>query len=255
MMKTADGLNKAYEMLQPASSANLIFDFFKDPNGDYASVTKLLKCKDMTDGSVSDYIPQLARQDPNLWGLSICTIDGQRVSLGDHKSTFCIQSVSKTFNYSIVASDLGPDVVHAYVGHEPSGRLFDEICLDGTGKPHNPMINSGAIIVTSLIKKGMSMADRFDYVLRGYRKMAGGEHIGFDNAIFLSERDAADRNFALSYYMKENECFPVGTKSLREELELYLQLCSLETNCDTLSVMAATLANGGMRKPLNNSNR
>jgi len=56
------------------------------------------------------------------------------------------------------------DYVHSFVGHEPSGRLFNEICLDSSGKPHNPMINSGAIIVTSLMKKGLPMADRYDFV-------------------------------------------------------------------------------------------
>ncbi|CAD6195806.1 unnamed protein product [Caenorhabditis auriculariae] len=178
--------------------------------------------------------------------MSICTIDGQRFSLGDSKDMFCVQSVSKAFNYAIVSSDLGVDVVHKYVGHEPSGRLFNEICLDGNGKPHNPLINAGAIIVTSLIRNHQSMADRFDFVLNQYRKLAGGEHVGFNNATFLSERDTADRNYALSYYMKENGCFPPGTQGLREELDLYFQLCSLETNCDTAAVMAATLANGGV---------
>ncbi|GMS82225.1 hypothetical protein PENTCL1PPCAC_4400 [Pristionchus entomophagus] len=210
---------------------------------------------EVTLGQVATYIPQLARMDPNLWGMSICTIDGQRFSLGDCKTNFCFQSVSKAFNYAIVASDIGADVVHSYIGHEPSGRLFNEICLDTNGKPHNPMINAGAIIVTTLIKNGLPMADRFDFVLNEYKKLAGGEHIGFNNATFLSERDTADRNYALSYYMKENKCFPRGTQvgdmmGLREELDLYFQLCSLETNCESLAVMAATLANGGVC-PLN----
>uniref|UniRef100_A0AC34FBB4 Glutaminase n=1 Tax=Panagrolaimus sp. ES5 TaxID=591445 RepID=A0AC34FBB4_9BILA len=203
-------------------------------------------CRSETSGNVATYIPQLARQDPNRWGLSICTIDGQKFSLGDSKIPFCVQSVSKAFNYAIVASDSGADYVHSYVGHEPSGRLYNEICLDANGKPHNPMINAGAIIVTSLLKKGWKMADRYDFALNEYKKLAGGGYVGFNNATFLSERETADRNYALSYYMKENKCFPEDIQSLREELDFYFQLCSLETTCESAAVMAATLANGGV---------
>uniref|UniRef100_A0A914X683 glutaminase n=1 Tax=Plectus sambesii TaxID=2011161 RepID=A0A914X683_9BILA len=204
------------------------------------------KCKTVSTGKVATYIPQLARQDPNQWGVSICTVDGQRVSFGSARTPFCFQSVSKAFTYAIVASEIGADAVHSYVGQEPSGRLFNDICLDGSGKPHNPMVNSGAIIVSTLLKSGMDMADRFDHVLTEYKKLAGGEYIGFNNATFLSERDTADRNFALSYYMKEYECFPKGVTSVRDTLDFYFQLCSLETNCESASVMAATLANGGV---------
>ncbi|KAM3719809.1 putative glutaminase [Dirofilaria immitis] len=203
------------------------------------------ECANIHEGKVADYIPQLARVDPKKWGLSICTIDGQRISYGDARLPFCFQSISKAFNYAIVASDLGADFVHNYVGHEPSGRLFNEICLDCNGKPHNPLINAGAIVVTSLLKMGHKMADRYDFVLNQYRKLAGGGYIGFNNATFLSERDTADRNYALSYYMKENNCFP-GSISLRDELDFYFQLCSLETTCESAAVMAATLANGGV---------
>lgn len=79
---------------------------------------------------MADYIPQLARADPNKWGVSICTIDGQRISFGDSKETFCFQSISKAFTYGIAASDLGANFIHQYVGQEPSGRLFNDICLD-----------------------------------------------------------------------------------------------------------------------------
>ncbi|PAV80316.1 hypothetical protein WR25_21635 [Diploscapter pachys] len=204
------------------------------------------ECSTISDGKVATYIPQLARVSPNIWGMSICTIDGQRFSLGDSNTPFCVQSVSKAFNYAIVSSDVGSDKVHQYVGHEPSGRLFNEICLDGNGKPHNPMINAGAIIMTSLIRNDLDMADRFEFVLNEYKKMAGGEFIGFNNATFVSERATADRNYALSYYMKENKCFPPGTRALRDELDLYFQLCSVEATCESAAVMAATLANGGV---------
>uniref|UniRef100_A0A0N4UBR0 glutaminase n=1 Tax=Dracunculus medinensis TaxID=318479 RepID=A0A0N4UBR0_DRAME len=204
------------------------------------------ECRELHDGNVATYIPQLARQDPNKWGVSICTIDGQRISFGDSKHHFCFQSISKAFNYAILASDVGADYVHDFVGHEPSGRLFNEICLDCNGKPHNPLINAGAIVVTSLLKSQYEMADRYDFVLNEYKKLAGGGYVGFNNSTFLSERDNANRNYALSYYMKENNCFPPSIKSLREELDFYFQLCSLETNCESAAVMAATLANGGV---------
>ena len=55
----------------------------------------------------------------------------------------------------------GSESVHKYVGREPSGRSFNEICLDHNNQPHNPMINSGAIVTSSLIKPDINMADRF----------------------------------------------------------------------------------------------
>lgn len=77
---------------------------------------------------------------------------------------FCLQSVSKAFNYAIASSELGADYVHQFIGQEPSGRLFNEICLDAQNKPHSPLINSGAIVATSLIKNKLNLADRFDHV-------------------------------------------------------------------------------------------
>lgn len=79
------------------------------------------------------------------------------------------------------------------------------------------MVNSGAIVITSLIKNKDTMADRFDHVLNQYRKIAGNEYIGFNNATFLSERATADRNYALSYFMKENRCFPREVRRLAVE--------------------------------------
>ncbi|GMR60675.1 hypothetical protein PMAYCL1PPCAC_30870 [Pristionchus mayeri] len=201
----------------------------------------------VTEGEVASYIPQLARANPNWFGFSMCTVDGSRCHLGDSKVPFCLQSVSKAFNYAAVSTDVGYEAIHKYVGHEPSGRLFNEICLDSEQKPHNPMINAGAILVTSLIKTKWPMAERFDFIIEKYRKLAGTYPVEFNNATFLSERDTADRNYALAYYMKEHNCFPHNEiMNLREELELYFQLCSLECNCETLAVMAATLANGGI---------
>lgn len=71
----------------------------------------------------------------------------------------------------------------------------------------------------------------------------------FSNATFLSERATADRNFCLAYLMKEKGAFAKDVDSserLVEVLELYFQCCSIELNCEELSLVAATLANSGI---------
>lgn len=168
------------------------------------------KARTNTAGKVADYIPQLARYSPDYWGVSICTVDGQRHSIGDTDIPFCLQSTSKPLNYVIALEDLGSETVHQYVGQEPSGRIFNELILDQNRMPHNPLINAGAILTVSMIQRELKLADRFDYIMRIIRAMAGGEYVGFSNPTFLSERETADRNYALGYYMKENHCFPEG---------------------------------------------
>ncbi|XP_050474425.1 glutaminase liver isoform, mitochondrial isoform X5 [Bombus huntii] len=207
------------------------------------------KCKSNSEGKVASYIPQLARMNPDYWGVSVCTIDGQRFSIGDTSIPFTLQSCSKPLTYAIALDRLGQEVVHQYVGQEPSGRNFNELVLDYNKKPHNPMINAGAILICSLlkslIKPEMTLAEKFDFTINYFKRLAGEENLGFNNAVFLSEREAADRNYALGFYMREHNCYP-DKSNLKEILDFYFQCCSMEANCDTMSVMAATLANGGI---------
>ncbi|CAL4208274.1 unnamed protein product, partial [Meganyctiphanes norvegica] len=159
---------------------------------------------------------------------------------------------NKPLTYALAAGEYGTDYVHSYVGMEPSGRNFNELCLDANNKPHNPMINAGAIMTASLVKRDLSAADRFDWVFNQFKRLCGGEHLGFNNAVFLSERQCADRNFALAYYMMENKSFPKGT-TVHETLDFYFQLCSMEITAESGAVIAATLANGGIN-PLTGDN-
>ncbi|MDX2705345.1 glutaminase A [Streptomyces sp. PA03-6a] len=197
------------------------------------------------DGRVADYIPQLGRVDPEKFGIALCTIDGQRFAVGDADTLFCVQSVCKPINYCLTLEEHGADVVHRHVGREPSGRGFNELTLNSDGLPHNPMINSGAIMSCSLIRPQQDTADRFDYVAETWRRLSGGGAVGFNNAVYLSERRTADRNFALGYFMREHGSFPEGT-DLVETLEFYFQCCSIEVDARSLSAVAASLANGGV---------
>ena len=54
-----------------------------------------------------------------------------RYSNGDTSVPFSLQSCSKPLTYCMVQStDEYIERVHKYVGHEPSGRSFNEISLD-----------------------------------------------------------------------------------------------------------------------------
>uniref|UniRef100_A0A9J7XW43 glutaminase n=1 Tax=Cyprinus carpio carpio TaxID=630221 RepID=A0A9J7XW43_CYPCA len=185
-------------------------------------------------GKVANYIPQLAKFSPDLWGVSLCTVDGQRHAIGDTNLPFCLQSCVMPLEYALAVHEAGTEQVHKYVGKEPSGLKFNKLYLDEEDKPHNPMVNAGAIVISSLLKM-------MDYL----KKMAGREYVAFSNATFQSEKETGDRNYAIGYYLKEKKCFPSGA-DMMAALDFYFQLCSIEVTCESGSVMAATLANGGI---------
>ena len=215
------------------------FNSFRD------KITELYNdVKKNKDGNVADYIPQLARVNPEYFGLSVMTVDGQTFSLGESEEPFSVQSTSKPISYCIALEDRGEELVHNHVGQEPSGMKFNQLALNDRGLPHNPMINAGAIMTASLIKPQLESADRFDYVLSIWNKLFGDKKAGFNNSVYLSERQSADRNFALGYLMREHKAFEENF-DLVETLEFYFQCCSIEANCQQMAALGATLANGG----------
>lgn len=196
-------------------------------------------------GQLANYIPQLEKVDPEKFAVSVCTVDGQRFNLGDAEDYFCVQSCSKPITYCLALEARGEEEVHKYVGAEPSGKTFNELTLNSKSQPHNPMINAGAIMCGALLKsETLDASARFDYVMKQWTECAGQEKVGFDNAVYLSERQTADRNFALAYFMREKKAFPAGV-DLLDALEFYFQCCSIEITTRAMSIVAATLANGG----------
>jgi glutaminase len=172
-------------------------------------------------------------------------VAGEQAAFGDSEVGFCIQSCCKPINYAFALEELGEEQVHRYIGREPSGRRFNELTLDEDGRPHNPMVNAGAIVCCSLLFAGKDPAERFELVMERWAALAGGERAGFSNAIYQSERQTADRNYAIGYMLRERKAFPAGA-NLIENLEFYFQCCAIEQNCRRLAVVAATLANGGI---------
>ena len=204
--------------------------------------------KNENGGKVADYIPELACIDPKLFGVSVCDINGNIHNFGNYEKHFCLQSCSKPLSYCKAYDELGKNELHKHVGYEPSGQSFNAFILNKNGLPHNPMINSGAIMVASQIGKKLEPGKRFNILKECYSQLAGNMHVGFDNSVFLSEQHHADRNISLAYYMRENGAFneQLSPHEMSENLNLYFQQCSTTITCEMGSIISATLANGGV---------
>jgi len=241
--KFSEAIAPSVALVEQALQGRLVIPDFENFCTEMQEIYDITKTN--TDGAVADYIPQLGRVNPDQYGVSLCTIDGQRFSIGESDVRFCIQSSTKPINYCLALEANDTEKVHNHVGREPSGRGFNELALNHNGRPHNPMINAGAIMTCSLIKPELNVADRFDYVMEQWAELAGGQKPSFSNSVYLSERQSADRNFALGYFMRENKAFPENTE-LVDILEFYFQSCSIEMTAEMMSMVAATLANGGI---------
>lgn len=209
--------------------------------------------KNIEGGKIADYIPELACVDPNLFGVSICDTNGNLYNFGDYDKYFCLQSCSKPLSYCIAYDEVGKEELHKCVGYEPSGQAFNAFILNKKGLPHNPMINSGAIMVSSQVGKKMEPGKRFNILKKKYSKLSGNKTVGFDNSVFLSEQHNADRNISLAYYMRENGAFNehLSPNEISENLNLYFQQCSTTITCEMGAIISSTLANGGL-SPITN---
>jgi glutaminase len=194
------------------------------------------------EGAVATYIPELAKADPEWFGICVVTADGQVFEVGDHQQLFSIQSVSKPFVFGLAVEDHGREDVLSKVGVEPTGEAFNSIVLDEcTNRPYNPMVNAGAIATGDMIE-GADFADRIRRQLEMFsRYMGRTAHI--DNAVYMSERTTGHRNRAIAHLMLN---FNMIQDRVEQSLDLYFQQCSVLVNCHDLAVMGATLANGGV---------
>jgi glutaminase len=193
-------------------------------------------------GAVADYIPELAKADPDSFGLALVSMDGHRYAAGDADMPFTIQSISKPFVYALALGDLGEDEVLARVGVEPSGEAFNAIRLEPpTGRPPNPMVNAGALLTTSLVRADDPEA-RFARILSFLSALAGHQ-LEIDEAVYASELSTANRNRALAYLMRS-----LGSldEDVEKTIDVYCRQCAVSVTTVDLAVMAATLGNGGV---------
>ena len=199
------------------------------------------QCLPAVDGSVADYIPELAVVDPEAFGVAVATSSGQLSTHGDVDREFTIQSISKAFNYCLALELLGREEVLRHVGAEPSGDAFNAIVFDPlTERPFNPMVNAGAITVCGLLRRALG-DEALPFVLDRFSR-AAGRSLQISEAVYRSEAATGHRNRAIGHLLVN-----VGAASepIEPTLELYFQLCSVLVNAADLAWMGATLANIG----------
>jgi glutaminase len=195
------------------------------------------------DGRVASYIPELARADPGWFGVAVCTADGRVAEAGDARQRFTIQSASKPFTYGLALEEWGVEHVLSKVGVEPTGDAFNAVAVDESSRrPYNPMVNAGAIAVADLIP-GADPTARLHRLLQCFRRYVGHSDVYVDMPTFTSERSTGHRNRAIAHLMRG---FGMVGGRLDETLDLYFQQCAILVCCRDLSVMAATLASGGV---------
>ncbi|MGE0028564.1 MAG: glutaminase A [Thermoleophilia bacterium] len=196
---------------------------------------------ELRDGAVADYIPELGRADPELFGIAVATADGAVHASGDTDHSFTIQSISKALIFGMALEHHGLDAVLARVGVEPTGDAFNSIEVDErSGRPFNPMVNAGAIVTTSLVAGEDHNRCRDSLV--AYMSRFAGRPLTIDEAVYASERATGDRNRAMAWFMR-------GLGMLDDvdaALDLYFAQCSVLVTTRDLAVIAATLANGGV---------
>src|SRR4030095_7504315 len=208
--------------------------------------------RNLKEGKNADYIPALAKVDPNLFGIAVVTTDGKVYTAGDVNTEVSIQSISKVFTMAQVIQEQGLESVEKQIGVDATGARFNSIIavegvrtVVGTGAPEmNPLVNPGAISAPSMVRG--SSADEVWNKIIGFHNDAAGRQLSVLQDVYKSESDTNQRNQAISAlmlaygYIKDN---------WQQAVDLYTRQCSIGVNAKDLAVMGATLAAGG-RNPV-----
>lgn len=193
------------------------------------------------EGSVANYIPQLAKVNPEKFGIHLCCLNEGNYAMGDSNEKFSIQSISKVLSLTLAFSMMG-DKLWERVGVEPSGNPFNSLIQLETenGIPRNPLINSGALVISDILVSNLAnpKADYLSFI----RKISGSDEIQYNTAVANSEKETGFRNTALINFMKS---FGNIKNDPETVLDFYFHLCSIEMTCKELARTFLLFANHG----------
>lgn len=193
-------------------------------------------------GAVANYIPELAKANPGKLGMTVIFDDGKMISAGDSETYFTMQSVVKPIILLAALIDAGEEKVRNLVGVESTGKPFDAFNYSDQAlrREHiNPMINTGAIALCTLIK-GKDYNEKFTRLLELTREMADNPNLLVDENTYLSEKATGNKNRALAYMLK---AYGMIDDNIEDVLDCYFRACSIHVTSVDLAKIAFRLAN------------
>ena len=195
-------------------------------------------------GKVASYIPELANVDADRFGIHVSMENGKQYFAGDHLAQFTMQSVVKPLILLQALMDSGPDAVRELVGVEATGKPFDAFNYSdqALSSAHiNPMINTGAIALCTLIQ-GDTYRDKFDRLLALASRLTDNPQLDVDEAVYRSEKMTGSKNRALAYMLK---AYGLISDPVEDILDFYFRACSISVNCADLAKTAHIFASHG----------
>ena len=204
-----------------------------------------LKLKNTKGGKNADYIPELKKVNPNLYSISIFTVDGYEYDIGDYETKFAIQSCSKVFTLALALEKIGISALKSKIGTHKSYEKFNSIHAIENDKTHtiNPFDNGGAMATTSLLYEKTKTKTSIEKQIIDNMSKYAGTQLSVDKKIYLSEITNAEHNLAIAYLLKSYDRFYADVD---KTVDVYTKQCSVTVTTSELAVMAATLANKGV---------
>ena len=199
--------------------------------------------KTNTDGKNADYIPYLANINKNLFGISICLLNGQTIQLGDTEYKFGIESVSKVHTAILVLRQYGAQQLLEKIGADATGLPFNSIfaILLENDHPSTPLVNAGAIAACSMVKPIADPENKWKAIVDNITDLCGSAPQLIDE-LYKSESETNFNNRSIKWLLKNyNRIYDDPTMSL----DLYTRQCSLGITATQLSICGATIANNG----------
>lgn len=200
--------------------------------------------KTNTDGKNADYIPYLANINKDLFGISICLLDGSTIQFGDAEYCFGIESVSKVHTAILALRQYGAQKLLDMIGADATGLPFNSIMaiLLENDHPSTPLVNAGAITACSMVKPLGDSAKKWEAIVSNITELCGSAPLLIDE-LYKSESATNFNNRSISWLLKNyNRIYDDPDLSL----DLYTRQCSLGITAKQLSVCGATIANDGL---------